>query len=112
MGEAHRQRTCIGTDIPSSQYNHINSILPFEFPVWLGANLRVDEQYFYNAEEDTEVLLRPGNITYARFLTIRESLPATNYYLDAAVHYGIRSHPRNSVLVAQVWTHTTLLKII
>ncbi len=22
MGEAHRQRTCIGTDIPSSQYNH------------------------------------------------------------------------------------------
>lgn len=90
---------------------HIHSTLPFEFSVWLGANLRVDEQYFYNAEEDTEVLLRLGNLTYTRFLTIRESWLATNYYLEAAVHYGIRSNPRNSILVAQVWIHPTLLKI-
>lgn len=90
---------------------HINSTLPFEFSVWLGANLRVDEQYFYNAEEDTEVLLQPGNLTYTRFLTIRKSWPTNNYYLEAAVHYGIRSFPRSSVLITQVWTHPTLLEI-
>ncbi len=26
MGEAHRQRTCIGTDIPSSQYRWNNTL--------------------------------------------------------------------------------------
>jgi hypothetical protein len=27
MGEAHRQRTCIGMDIPSSQYKELDGLL-------------------------------------------------------------------------------------
>ena len=27
MGEAHHQRTCIGTDIPSSQYRYLSAII-------------------------------------------------------------------------------------
>ena len=59
---------------------HINNGLDMGVPVWLGADLRVDEQYFYDVEEDIDVLLQPGRLTYTRFLTIWESWPANNYY--------------------------------
>jgi len=91
---------------------HINNNLPFAFSIWLGASLRIDEQYFFNIEEDTEVLLQPGSGTYMRFLTIRNNWPTGNYYLEAAAHYGIRSDPGKSILLDNVWTHTSLLKIM
>ena len=89
----------------------INNNLPFAFSIWLGANLRIGEQYFFNVEEDTEVMLQPGNGTYTRFLTISKQWPTGDYYLEVAAHYGIRSDPKQSVLLDDLWTPPSLLKV-
>jgi hypothetical protein len=87
---------------------HIKNKLPFAFSIWLGADLRIGERYFYNIGEDVEVVLRPGSRTYTRFLTVMKNWPDGDYLLDASVFYGIRSHPEKSVLLDDLWTHSSL----
>jgi TIR domain len=91
---------------------HVFNALDIEVTVWLGANLRVDEHYFFDVEEDIDVLLRSGHMTYTRFLKILDSWPTTYHYLlEAAVHYGVRSNPRNSIKIAPLWTDPTFFVI-
>lgn len=90
---------------------HINNNLSFAFSIWLGAHLRLEDHYYYNIEEDAEVLLQPGNGVYTRFLTIKKNWPTGDYYLEIAVHYGIRSHPEKSLMLDDVSSYPLLLRI-
>ncbi len=90
----------------------VSNGLAYEVPVWLGANLEVNKQYHFHATEDTDVILRPGEHTYQRFLTVaREWLPRT-YHLQAEVWYGIRAHPESSIPLATVWQNGPWLRVI
>jgi hypothetical protein len=84
---------------------HITSPLAFDLPVWLGANLEQDGQYFYHTNEDAETTLRPGEHSYDRFLTISRDWQCGNYKLQAEVWYGFCSAPSRSIALSTMTEH-------
>jgi|GEM_PF-4330754 len=70
--------------------------------VWLGADLEAQGRYFYNTDEDKEVVLHPREQVVSRQLSVASDLPAGDYFLNAGIWQGARSDTRNSVKLASV----------
>jgi hypothetical protein len=95
---------------------YINNKLDIEVPVWLGAHLRTygdtaGYREYFDIQEDRKVVLQPGDTTYHRYLTIKNDWPVGMYQLVAAVWYGIRAGPQNSINLTSYFISSSILRI-
>jgi hypothetical protein len=85
---------------------YIHSEFSMQVPIWLGANIKAGDQYYYHTAEDSEEILEPGQHTYQRFFTIGDDWPSGRALLAAEVWYGKLSDPSQSFQLTNPWTHT------
>ncbi len=89
----------------------VSNNLNYDVPVWLGASLEADKQYYFNGTEDADIILMRGEHTYKRFLTIDLKWSPRKYHLQAEVWYGTRTHPESSIPLATIWQNGPWLTV-
>jgi hypothetical protein len=68
--------------------------------MWPGADLQrigSSHEYFFRASEDKLISLKKGFRAYRRFLTTRKNLVFGDWKVRAALWFGPRSKPQNSI---------------